>query len=232
MMPLAWAKLEAAADRVADLDDALDRQTVVLRLLDEALDVAAGQERKDHVGLAVFLTNVVDRDDVRVVAESAHGLRLACDASAGGLIQALGLDQGEGNVAVEGRVVGEVDLLLAALAEELAHFVAAVDEGGRLGSGGNRGWWSGVGWRRGVYSPAGGFQIGASIPVLGVEGERCFGTSTYGLPVLPGRSLIRLVQQAVNLALDSLAGQRRDHCAGPWIRQGEKRVRRMAPSGV
>src|SRR5438128_2259409 len=44
-------------------------------------------------------------------------------------VKAFGLDQGEGDVAVEAGVVGEVDLLLAALAEELSDDVAAVGEG-------------------------------------------------------------------------------------------------------
>ena len=40
------------------------------------------------------------------------------DALAAGLIQALGLDQGKGDLAIEQRVVSEIDALLAALAEE------------------------------------------------------------------------------------------------------------------
>jgi len=62
-------------------------------------------------------------------AEAAHRLGLAADAHAAGVVESLGLDQGEGDVAVEERVVGEVDLLLAALAEEAFHLVAAVGEG-------------------------------------------------------------------------------------------------------
>src|SRR5438045_5412700 len=77
-----------------------------------------------------FLAYVVDGDDVGVVAEAAHGLRLARDAGAGGGVEAFGLDQGEGDVAVEEAVVGEVNPLLAAFAEEAADFVAAVGEGG------------------------------------------------------------------------------------------------------
>ena len=50
------------------------------------------------------------------------------DALRGGVVEALGLDQGEGDVAVEQGVVGQVDLLLAALAEEALDRVAAVGE--------------------------------------------------------------------------------------------------------
>ncbi len=71
-----------------------------------------------------------DSDDVGMRAEAAHGLRLPLDAGTAGVVQALGLDQGEGDVAVQLGVVGQVDLLLAALAEEAGDFVAAVGEGG------------------------------------------------------------------------------------------------------
>ena len=69
----------------------------------------------DREGL---FAEVEDGDDVRMGAEPAHRLRLARDALAADVVEALGLDQREGDVAVEQCVVGEVDLLLAALAEE------------------------------------------------------------------------------------------------------------------
>jgi hypothetical protein len=43
---------------------------------------------------------------------------------AAGLVQAFRLDKREGDVAIEQRVVGEVDLLLAALTQELLDLVA------------------------------------------------------------------------------------------------------------
>ena len=53
-----------------------------------------------------------------------------------GVVEALGLDQGEGDVAGQLGVVGEVDLLLPAFAEEALDGIAAVGEGGGEGGGG------------------------------------------------------------------------------------------------
>ena len=55
---------------------------------------------------------------VRGLALEFQSLRLTADALTGGVVEALGLDEGEGNVAVERAVVSEVDALLAALAED------------------------------------------------------------------------------------------------------------------
>ena len=63
-----------------------------------------------------------------VVAEAAHRLRLAADADDAVGVEAVGLDQREGDVAVELGVVREVDALLGALAEEGADGVAAAGE--------------------------------------------------------------------------------------------------------
>ena len=82
---------------------------------------------------------------LRVVAQPAHRLRLARDPLSSGIVQALCLDQREGNVAVEPRVVRQVDLLLAALAQEALDHVAPVRE--RSWQRG-RGWWSRGGSRR------------------------------------------------------------------------------------
>jgi hypothetical protein len=68
-----------------------------------------------------------------VRAQAAHRLRFAGDAIAAGLVEPFGLDLGEGNVAVEGRVVREVDPFLATLAQELLDGVAVVREGRRCG---------------------------------------------------------------------------------------------------
>ena len=65
-------------------------------------------------------------------AKASHGLSLAGDASAGDLVQALGLDQGEGYFPIQQGVLGQVDFLLATLAQEAFYLVAAVGEGGGL----------------------------------------------------------------------------------------------------
>ena len=56
-------------------------------------------------GWPSLLADVEDGDDVRVVAEPAHRLRLALHAREARLVEALGLDQANGDVAVEPRVV-------------------------------------------------------------------------------------------------------------------------------
>ena len=58
----------------------------------------------DQIGLARLLAHVVERDDVWMVAEPAHQPGLAPDALDAGLVEPLGLDQGEGHVAIEPRV--------------------------------------------------------------------------------------------------------------------------------
>src|SRR5207244_12072226 len=83
----------------------------------------------DDERLAVVLADVVDSDDMRVVAEAAHRLRLAPDARDPGLVEALCLDHREGDVAVEFGVVREVDLLAPAFTKEALHQVAAAGEG-------------------------------------------------------------------------------------------------------
>jgi hypothetical protein len=91
---------------------------------------SAAHELAHEIRLALLLADVVDRDDVGVVAEPAHGLSLALDAEEALVVEPIGLDQGEGHLPVELRVVGQVDALLAALAEEALDLVAAVAEGG------------------------------------------------------------------------------------------------------
>ena len=65
-------------------------------------------------------------------AKAAHGLRFARNAIAAHGVQTLGLDQGEGDIAVECCVMGEVNPLLAALAQEALDQIAAIHKG--LGS--------------------------------------------------------------------------------------------------
>src|SRR3990172_5800726 len=88
-----WARPSAVSQTLPGLRS---RQTVVGRLLDQVSDIAARQERQDHVGLSrrgwkasatVFrrlLADVEDGDDVRVVAEAAHRLGFARDPGPAG----------------------------------------------------------------------------------------------------------------------------------------------------
>ena len=131
MMPWAWACSSAWQTWLA-MRPAWSRGSRWLSAPpQQPFDVAALHVLADDVGLAVLVADVVDGDDVRMVAEAAHRLRLAADARQPVGVQPLGLDHGEGHVAVELRVVGQVDPLAAALAQEALDLVAAAGEGRR-----------------------------------------------------------------------------------------------------
>jgi hypothetical protein len=102
---------------------------VVFGVLYHSFHVATAHEFGDHVGLVLFLTQVKNGNNVGVGAQPAHGLGLTLDTGAGGFVQTVGLDQGERDFTVQGCVVGQVDFLLAALAQEPLDMVAAVGEG-------------------------------------------------------------------------------------------------------
>jgi hypothetical protein len=61
--------------------------------------------------------------------QAPHRLCFARDALTSRRVEALGLDQRERNIAIEARVVREVDALLAALAEEAPHDIATARKG-------------------------------------------------------------------------------------------------------
>jgi hypothetical protein len=65
-----------------------------------------------------------------VIAELPHGLGLSLHAGQACFIEAVSLDHSDCYVAVQLRVVRQVDLLAAALAQEALDGVAAIGEGG------------------------------------------------------------------------------------------------------
>jgi hypothetical protein len=123
--------LERATQLVGDAERLLERQPVWLRRVQQIVDRAAGHVLAHDVGPALVVADVEDRDDVRVVAELAHGTRLAAYALEPGLVEAVGLDERNRDVALEPRVGREVHPLLPALAEQAPDAVAA--RGDRLG---------------------------------------------------------------------------------------------------
>ncbi len=62
----------------------------------------------DDVRRATFVTSVEDRNDVRVRAEASHRLRLARHALAPDVVEAVGLNEREGDIAVEPLVMREI----------------------------------------------------------------------------------------------------------------------------
>ncbi len=130
--------LEGDADLLGDAQGFLDGQAMLRRLAQAALEVAARHVLAHDVELRALLAHVVDGDDVGLVAEPSHRLRLAPYAREPRLVETLGLDEGEGHVASDQRVVCQVDPLLAALAEKALHPVAAGGEGARSARLGHR----------------------------------------------------------------------------------------------
>src|SRR5262249_8257289 len=123
--------LEGAADLLADAQHLVDRQALAFGPPEGVLDGAAGHELADDVDLPAVVAHVVHGGDVGMITESPHGARLPLHAAAPGLVEPLGLDDRDGDVAFEAGIVGEVDALLGSLAEEPSHLVAAGGQGAR-----------------------------------------------------------------------------------------------------
>src|SRR5262249_62309924 len=125
---------ECPADRVREPQHLLERQPALVAAREEVLDRAATHQLADDERLGALLAHVVDGHDVGMVAEPAHGPRLAPHARQPCRVEPIGLDERDRDVALEPRVVRDVDALLAALADEAAHVVAAAAERGGRGS--------------------------------------------------------------------------------------------------
>jgi hypothetical protein len=108
-----------------------DREPVRVRLAQAGLDGAALEELAHDVGLRALLPDVEDGDDVRVIAQAAHRLRLAPDAGQTVRVEPFGLHHRDRDVGLEARVAREIDPLAGALAEEALHAVAPAAERGR-----------------------------------------------------------------------------------------------------
>ncbi len=125
--------LERAQHVGRDLDGLLELELAPRRRVEEALDVAAGQERAHQVGPPVVLARLLDGDDVGVVAEPSHRLRLAPRARQDRLLDALGLEYRDRDVAVALGVARQIDALAPAAPEEALDAVAAAPElGGQI----------------------------------------------------------------------------------------------------
>jgi hypothetical protein len=118
------------------LEGLVYRQPVVRRLLEQVFDRASFHELAHYVGLPGLIPQVMDSNDVGVIAQAAHGLGFTADTSEAGRAEALSLDESKGYVPVEAGVVGQVDALPAALTEETLDLVAAGDKGRGDGRGG------------------------------------------------------------------------------------------------
>ena len=203
--PLRVRVLEAARDALRDLERARQLEGAT-RPLELALDVPALEQLGHDVRRTTFLAEVEDADEVRVRAHPPHRLRLAHDPLPPHLVEAVGLDQGERDVAVEERVMREEHALAPALAEELPHLVPAGGE--RLGRRAGGGLGGGRASRGGavprlasaVLRSAGASSLSGSI----ARTARAFSaTSRHSAARHRG---LRLVEERVDTALDAFAG--------------------------
>jgi hypothetical protein len=94
-------KLEAPADSLGHTHCLPDGQAMLWGFLNQALDIATGHDRDNDVRLSFMIPNIVDSNDVRVIAESPHSPGFADDAGSAGIIQFLSLDEGKGHITVE-----------------------------------------------------------------------------------------------------------------------------------
>ena len=62
--------------------------------------------------MAVLVAEIVNLDDMRVLAQPAHGLRLAQYPLTSDLVQPFGFDKSESHIAVDECVVDQIDLFL------------------------------------------------------------------------------------------------------------------------
>ena len=88
-----------------------------------------GHELGDDVGLAVLVADVEHGDDVGVVAEARHRPGFAVDAAAAGVVEPVGLDDRDGDVAAEPGVARGVHDLARAFAEQTLHPVTVLADG-------------------------------------------------------------------------------------------------------
>jgi hypothetical protein len=108
-------------------------QIVIWSFLDQAFDIPARHDGKHNVRLSLVVTQIVDAHDMGMVAHLGHSPGFSPDTGESGLIQLLNLDESESHLPVLDGIMCKIDLLFAALAQELLDLVTAIGEGGRLG---------------------------------------------------------------------------------------------------
>ena len=88
-------ELHPPAGFLGDLDRLFQGKPVVRGAFNDPLNITAAHQFGDHLGLALFFSQVEDGDYVGVRAQAPHALGLPLDASPGGVVQTLGLNKGE-----------------------------------------------------------------------------------------------------------------------------------------
>ena len=82
-----------------------------------------------------MVAEIVDGDDMRVVAELSHCPGFAGNTLSGIIVQLLGLYQSEGDISIQYGIMGQVDLFLAALTQESLDLVTTRGKRDGLGGG-------------------------------------------------------------------------------------------------
>jgi len=127
---------------------------VVFRFLQQPFNIATGHELRNDIGLPRGLfADIKHGNDVGMVAELTHRLGFAGDPAQSFLVQALGLDEGKRDVAIEAGVMSQIDLLLTTLAQEAFYLIAAVGERAGFGL---------CGWGSGADSADRGIRLAGS----------------------------------------------------------------------
>jgi hypothetical protein len=125
-------ELQTTADGLRNSDCLVDGQAMLRGLLNQTLHITTGHDRDNDIGLSFMLTYIVDSHNVGMVAKPTHCSSFAVDTGSRGVIQFFGFDEGKGHITVQKGIMGEVDLLLATLAQEFLDLVAAIRKRGRL----------------------------------------------------------------------------------------------------
>ena len=125
--------VERAANVACDAHRIGGGESMICRAPQQIIDRATRHVLAHDVGLAAFLADIVDADDVGIVAELAHRARLAADPFAAGSVETRSFDQRECDVAIDFVIVREKNRFAAALAEQPDHPVSATDERIRAG---------------------------------------------------------------------------------------------------
>jgi hypothetical protein len=113
---------------IGDAHGLFDRQPSIGRFGEQTLDGPSRHVLRDDVRRAPFLADVVHRDDARVIAEARHRPSFFAHAPKARRVEALGLEEGDRDVAPDVPVMSEIDSLLGSLADQAGDPVPALGE--------------------------------------------------------------------------------------------------------
>ena len=86
----------------------------------------------------MVIAQVVDRQNVWVIAQLTHYLGFTGYAGVGGFIRSFGFYHRDGYVPVEDLIMGQVDFLSTAFTQKAHDTISSIGKRGRLGLGGGR----------------------------------------------------------------------------------------------